>query len=89
MGALIWQMNTYWSGKKNQWLAISSVKDRGWFTHYSEIALDEQGKPIVKDGQEVRNYYYYQVDNDGNILFNELPVTRDKLINKDILIPFV
>lgn len=89
MGALIWQMNTYWSGKKNQWLAISSVKDRGWFTHYSEIALDEQGKPIVKDGQEVRNYYYYQVDNDGNILFNELPVTKDKLINKDILIPFV
>jgi len=50
MGALIWQMNTYWSGKKNQWLAISSVKDRGWFTHYSEVVLDESGKPMIKDG---------------------------------------
>lgn len=88
LGALFWQMNTYWSGKKNQWFAISSVKDRGWFTHYSEIALDEQGKPIIKDGKEVRNYYYYQVDNNGNILFDQPPVTKEELINKSILVPF-
>lgn len=88
LGALFWQMNTYWSGKKNQWFAISSVKDRGWFTHYSEVELDENGKPILENGKEKRKYYYYQVDKDGKILFDEQPVTQDQLINQDVLVPF-
>ena len=59
IGAMFWQMNTYWSGKKNQWFAISSVKDRGNFTHYSELVLDENGQPIIEDGKEKREYFYY------------------------------
>ena len=89
MGSLIWQMNTYWSGKKNQWFAISSVKDRGHFTHYSELVLDEEGKPVIKDGQEQRIYYYIQVNEDGSIAFDEPPVPYDQLRNKNIIIPFI
>lgn len=88
IGALFWQMNTYWSGKKNQWFAISSVKDRGHFTHYSEVELDENNKPIIEKGKEKRKYYYYQVDSNGNIKFDEPPVTEEELINKEILVPF-
>lgn len=88
IGALFWQMNTYWSGKKNQWFAISSVKDRGNFTHYSELVLDENGQAIIENGKEKREYYYYQVDNQGNILRDEPPVKESELINKDILVPF-
>ena len=87
IGALFWQMNTYWSGKKNQWFAISSVKDRGHFVHYSEVALDANNQPIIEDGKEKRIYYYFQVDKNGVIKFNEPPVTRDQLENPDILVP--
>lgn len=89
MGALIWQMNTYWSGKKNQWFAISSVKDRGHFVHYSEVMLDAEGKPILKDGKEQRTYYYIQVNKDGTIAFDEPPVPFEELRNKNILVPFI
>ena len=87
IGAMFWQMNTYWSGKKNQWFAISSVKDRGHFTHYSEVALDENNNPIIENGREKRIYYYYQVDENGIIKFGEPPVTMEELINKDIIVP--
>ena len=87
IGALFWQMNTYWSGKKNQWFAISSVKDRGHFTHYNEVELDENNQPILENGREKRKYYYFQVDENGVIKYDEPPVTEEELINKDIKVP--
>lgn len=88
LGALFWQMNTYWSGKKNQWFAISSVKDRGYFTHYSEVELDENGQPIIQNGKEKRKYFYYQVDEDGTIHWDTV-VPENQLKNKEIIIPFI
>jgi len=81
IGALFWQMNTYWSGKKNQWFAISSVKDRGHFNHYSEVVLDENGQPVIENGKEKREYFYYQVDDQGYIMINEPPVRESELKN--------
>lgn len=88
IGALFWQMNTYWSGKKNQWFAISSVKDRGHFNHYSEVVLDENGQPVIENGKEKREYFYYQVDDQGYIMINEPPVRESELKNQDIKVPF-
>lgn len=62
-GSLFMQFKTFWSGKKNQYLATGGVKLEGHWTPYTE--QDE-------NGNEVR--YYYQKDGDGNILFNEPPV---------------
>jgi hypothetical protein len=57
------QFKTFWSGKKNQYLAHGSVKLEGRWVPYTE--KDENGNTIQ---------YYYQKDKDGNILFNEPPV---------------
>lgn len=54
LGALIMQMNTYWSAKKNQYLAPGSVKLQGKMTHYKEY-----DKTLGKD-------VYYYLDADGN-----------------------
>jgi len=48
------QFKTYWSGKKNQYLAPGGIKMRGSWQQY-----EENGKK-----------YYYQVDGSGNILFD-------------------
>ena len=55
VGALWMQFKTYWSGKKNQYLAPGGIKMRGSWQQY-----EENGKK-----------YYYQVDNSGNILFDK------------------
>lgn len=62
-GSLFMQFKTFWSGKKNQYLAHGSVKLEGRWVPYTE--KDENGNTIQ---------YYYQKDKDGNILFNEPPV---------------
>jgi hypothetical protein len=43
IGAMIMQMNTYWSAKKNQYLAPGSIKLQGKMEHYSETRTDESG----------------------------------------------
>lgn len=63
LGSLWLQFKTYWSGKKNQYLAAGGVKLRGDWKHYEE------------NGQK----YYYQVDADGNILYNEPPTTKETI----------
>lgn len=62
-GSLFMQFKTFWSGKKNQYLAHGGVKLEGRWVPY--IEKDESGNTIK---------YYYQKDAEGNILFNEPPV---------------
>ena len=59
IGSMWLQFKTYWSGKKNQYLAPGGVRLRGQWVHYEE------------NGEK----YYYQVDSNGNILYNEPPTT--------------
>lgn len=58
IGALIMQMNTYWSAKKNQYLAPGSIKLQGKMQHYSEKRKDENGNE--------REVFYY-IDENGDI----------------------
>lgn len=51
LGAMVFQMNTFWSSKKNQYLAPGGVKMQGRMVHYVENGvpmyhkLDENGEP--------------------------------------------
>ena len=56
-GALTMQMNTYWSSKKNQWLAPGGVKLQGRMEQY-----EENGKK-----------YWYAMDSEGNITDEIVP----------------
>ena len=58
------QFKTYWSGKKNQYLQPGGVRLRGSWEHYYELETDE-------NGNQNKIYYYYQVDSNGNILFDK------------------
>lgn len=68
LGSLWLQFKTYWSGKKNQYLQPGGVRLRGNWEQYEE------------DG----NKYYYQVDSQGNTLFNEAPLTEDQMKEKNM-----
>lgn len=61
IGSMWLQFKTYWSGKKNQYLAPGGVRLRGNWKHYEE------------NGEK----YYYQVDENGNILYDEPPTTTE------------
>ena len=63
IGSMWLQFKTYWSGKKNQYLAPGGVRLRGKWKHYEE------------NGEK----YYYQVDENGNILYNEPPITTETI----------
>ena len=63
IGSMWLQFKTYWSGKKNQYLAPGGVRLRGNWKHYEE------------NGEK----YYYQVDDAGNILYNEPPTTTETI----------
>ena len=63
LGSMWLQFKTYWSGKKNQYLAPGGVKIRGKWKHYEE------------NGEK----YYYQVDDKGNILYDEPPTTEETI----------
>jgi hypothetical protein len=55
-GSMFMQMRTYWSGKKNQYLAPGGVRVRGnW-----QYVKNNEGKQM-----------YYQVDEHGNILYDK------------------
>ena len=51
---------------------------RGKWKHYSETITDS------KTGQTKEIKYYYQVDNNGNILFDKSPLSEDEMNNKNI-----
>lgn len=60
LGSLVMQMYTYWSGKKNQFLAAGSVKNQGKYVH---VTVD--GKP-----------QYYQLKENGEIDFDKPPTDK-------------
>ena len=60
-GGMWLQFRTYWSSKKNQYFGTKGVKLQGSFQHYKEN--DE--------------YYYYQVDQNGDPLYDEAPTTKN------------
>lgn len=62
LGSLYMQMKTYWSGKKNQYLAPGGVRIQGKW----EQAKDNEG-----------NLLYYQLNDDGTINYNEAPTTTN------------
>ena len=43
LGALFMQMNTFWSSKKNQWLAGEGYTQEGYYTQYEEETPNEDG----------------------------------------------
>lgn len=54
LGAMVMQMSTYWSSKKNQWLAPGGVKQMGKMVHYRDEDgnywyEDENGNPTLED----------------------------------------
>lgn len=53
IGAMLMQMNTYWSSKKNQWLAPGGVKLQGKMVQYEEPILDSNGN---KTGNTIKFY---------------------------------
>lgn len=61
LGSMWLQFRTFWSGKKNQYLQSGGVRLRG------------DWKQVEENGQK----YYYQVDEKGNVLFNEPPTTKN------------
>ena len=50
IGGLVLQMYTYWSGKKNQYLAVGSIKNQGKYVYDTDT-----------DGKQ----WYYQLDENG------------------------
>lgn len=60
-GGMWLQFKTYWSSKKNQYLGTKGVKLQGSFEHYKEN----------------NEYYYYQVNQKGEPLYDEAPTTKN------------
>ena len=58
LGAMFMQMNTYWSSKKNQWMAPGGIRLQGRYEHYNET---------LPDG--TKQYYY--LDENDNITTEE------------------
>jgi len=62
LGSMWLQFKTFWSGKKNQYLGSQGVKLKGHWEHYKENDIK----------------YYYRVDKNGKILYNEPPIPDKK-----------
>lgn len=57
LGALYMQMNTYWSSKKNQWIAPGGIKMMGKMEQYEENGIK----------------YWHKIGKDGEILDEPVP----------------
>ena len=73
LGSMWLQFKTYWSGKKNQYLQSGGVRLRGTWEHYYETVTNPE------TGKVEKVYYYYQVDDKGNILYDEPPTTKETI----------
>jgi hypothetical protein len=64
-GAMVMQMNTYWSSKKNQWLAPGGIRSMGSMEQYE------------RDGIK----YYHKLGEDGLITNEAVPEGDEKASN--------
>lgn len=94
IGSLVMQMNTYWSSKKNQFMAPGGIRYMGRLIHYSEERKDENGNVVIgANGLAERVYYYQLVDEEGNLqkdeLGNPIIVSQDQVPEGAKKIPFM
>ena len=88
IGAMFFQMYTYFSGKKNQWLAPGSVKNQGRFLQYEDYVIKEETSPTgEKSMTRVKEKFYYQTDENGNPRF-DLPPVPESQVKNGIKIPY-
>jgi hypothetical protein len=80
LGGLLMQMRTYWSAKKNQYLAPGGTKSQGKWVHAEEEFTKE-------DGTTEKKKMYYQKDENGEIDTNSFPVPEGDENASDI--PFM
>lgn len=76
IGALLFQMHTYWSSKKNQYLSGQVFNQDGYYTEYEETTKND-------NGQEEVHKWYYVLDQNGN----EIPKRDDQLQPGEKAIP--
>lgn len=78
MGALAMQMKTYWSAKKNQYLAPGGCKLMGHWEDYMEPKKDENGNIITDaNGSPIMEQLYYAVGANGEIDLSKPLVTAN------------
>ena len=70
LGTLFMQMNTYWSSKKNQWLAGSGYTQEGYYTQYEETITND-------DGTNTKTKWWLKTDENG------VQIPTDKQFNED------
>ena len=70
LGGLIMQMATYWSSKKNQWLAGTGYTQEGYFTPYVEEVQNE-------DGSVTKKQWYLQQDENGQFIPTDSKVNAE------------
>lgn len=73
LGAMFMQFRTYWSGKKNQYLAPGGVKMMGKMVQYEETKKDENGNDVIVK-------YYHKLDENGNV--------TNEITDQDTGVPF-
>lgn len=90
IGAMFFQMYTYFSGKKNQWLAPGSVKNQGRMEHYEELVSTEVIDPETGETrlEQKMEKFYYQVKEDGTPDF-DLPPVPESQLKGNVKIPFI
>jgi len=59
IGAMFFQMFTYASSKKNQYISGRLYNQEGEYEHYYDTYIDEEGK-------EQKNYWYQILDENGD-----------------------
>lgn len=94
IGGLVMQMNTYWSSKKNQFLAPGGIRYMGRMEHYYELQKDENGEIVTDaDGNGKRIYYYQVVNENGELekdeLGNTIIIPQDQVTDNMKTIPFM
>lgn len=86
VGALFWQMNTFWSSKKNQYLSGRTFTQQGNYVQYEEPETDENGNIITDEkGKPKMMKYYSRQDVQGNII----PVAEKDLADGEPRLPYM
>lgn len=92
IGSLFMQMNTYWSSKKNQFLAPGGIKYMGRMEHYSEPERDENNQIVLDEKGNAKQIKYYQVTDGNGNLTGEIVSDKDLEANEELrekVIPFM